>query len=40
MVEQKDPKLTYPHEHAKFTTTCRTTINEKNWKLPTKILYN
>lgn len=24
------PKLTYPHEHAKFTTTCRTTINEKN----------
>lgn len=40
MAEQKDPEFTSFHEQMKITTICRTNIDEKDQKLPEKILYN
>ena len=39
MAEQKDPELTC-HEHAKITSICRTTFDEKDWNLPGKTFCN
>ena len=40
MTKQKDPEVISSHKHTKITSTCRTTIREKDRNRLEKILYN
>ena len=40
MEEENDPELTFSPKRTKITTICRTTIDDKEQKLPQKIFCN